>query len=405
MYKDQAYKLLLERFRGERRFIQVLSGPRETGKTTLVRKLLDEIALLKWYVTAEGRAGRDLPWLEMQWRNGRAKVEINRIRNRGLLVIEEIERIPGWAETVQRLWDEDTAAGMNLHVLVVGSSSLSMEQGLTENLAGRFELIPITPGLFPEMAATFGMTLNQYLYYGGYPEGADLMKSPKRWIRYINDLLVETSISRDILQTTRVDKPSLLHDLLAIACDNSCQILSYRNLLARLPAAGNTTTLAHYLRLLQGAGLAAGLPKYAGPGEETAADEGNYRQRGSSPKLLALNTALITARADQDFDLARTDPDLWGRVMETAVGAHCIHAAAGTDISVYYWAGQNREVDFVLARGKELAALEVVTDRRKQTASGLELFCRLYPVQRRHIIGLAGLPLDAFFRTPLADLF
>ena len=399
MYKDQAYKLLLERLRGERRFLQVLSGPRETGKTTLVRKLLDEIELPKWYITAEGRAGKDILWLEAQWRNGRAKVELNRLRNRGLLVIEEIQRIPRWAETVQRLWDEDTAAGLNLQVLVVGSSSLPMERGLTENLAGRFELIPVTPGLFPEMAAAFGVTLNQYLYYGGYPEAAELIKSPKQWVRYITDLLVETSISRDILQTTRVDKPALLHDLFAIACDNSCQVLSYRNLLARLPEAGNTTTLAHYLRLLQGAGLAAGLPKYTGPGE------GKDRQRASSPKLLALSTALITARADQDFDLARTDPDLWGRVVETAVGAHCVHAAAGTDISVYYWAGQNREVDFVLARGKELAALEVETDRRKQTASGLELFCRLYPVQRRHVIGPSGLSLEAFFRTPLVDLF
>ncbi len=401
MYKDQAYRLLLERFRGPRCFLQALSGPRETGKTTLVRKLLAEIELINWYVTTEDRrTGKDLLWLEAQWRNGRAKVVLSRIRNRGLLVIDEIQRIPGWAETVQRLWDEDTAAGMNLHVLIVGSSSLQLERGLTEHLADRFELIPVTPGLFPEMAASFRVNLNQYLYYGGYPEAADLIKSPNRWIRYINDLLVETSISRDILQMTQVDKPALLHALLAIACDNSCQILSYRNLLARLPEAGNTTTLAHYLRLLQGAGLAAGLPKYTGPG-----DEGSDRQRSSSPKLLALNTALITARADQDFELAQTDPDLWGRVVETAVGAHCIHTAAGTDISVYYWAGQNREVDFVLARGKELAALEVVTDRRKQTASGLELFCRLYPVQRRHVIGPAGLPLETFFRTPPADLF
>ncbi len=284
-FRRPLFDLLLERVRQPRVFIQVLAGPRQVGKTTLVRQVLAATALPSHYASADDPTLRDRAWIETQWASARLRAREGG-RQGGLLVLDEAQKITAWSEVVKRLWDEDTAAGSALRVVLLGSAPLLVQRGLTESLTGRFELIRVPHWSFAEMRAAFGWDLDRYVYHGGYPGAAALVDDHERWVNYILDSLVETTISRDVLLLSRVDKPALLRQLFRLGCDYSGQILSYQKMLGELQDAGNTVTLAHYLELFASAGLIVGLQKFAGA---------RVRQRGSSPKLLVRNTALMSA--------------------------------------------------------------------------------------------------------------
>lgn len=259
-------------------------------------------------------------------------------------------------------------------------------------LPGRFEIIPVTHWSFTEMRDAFGWNVEHYIFYGGYPGAADLISEPQRWSHYIIESLIETTISRDILLMKRVDKPALLRRLFELGCTYSGQVLSYQKMLGQLQDAGNTTTLAHYLRLLQGAGLLMGLPKYAGR---------KIRQRASSPKLQILNTALMTASSRLTFDEARKDSEYWGRLVESAVGATLANGLQGTQAELFYWLEGNHEVDYVLQCGKVLVAIEVKSGRRKISLPGIEAFSNSFPIKRKLLVGPQGIPCEEFLLTPL----
>jgi predicted AAA+ superfamily ATPase len=391
MFKRPIYATLLQRITEPRRFIQVLAGPRQTGKTTLARQLIQELDIPSYYASADEPALKDRAWMEQQWETARTKAKSGKQAKKAVLVLDEVQKITESSETVKRLWDEDSASGLPLHVILLGSSPLLVQRGLTESLAGRFEVIPVTHWLFEEMHTAFGWNADQYVFYGGYPGAAELIKDHQRWVNYIIDSLIETTMSRDILLMTRVDKPAVLRRLLELGCMYSGQILSYQKMLGQLQDAGNTTTLAHYLTILEGAGLLAGLPKYAGQ---------KVRQRASSPKLQVLNTALMTALSRLTLKEAKQNMDYWGRLAESAVGATLANGVRGKNVQLFYWASRNREVDFVLCRGKALVAIEVKTGRRETTLPGIEAFSKEFSVKKKLLIGKQGIPLQDFLYTP-----
>ena len=388
MFKRPIHGMLMERMSESRRFMQILYGPRQTGKTTLAHQVMGDLEIPSHYASADEPTLKDRTWIEQQWEIARLKVESAK---NALFVMDEAQKIDGWSETVKRLWDEDTAKGLPLHVMLLGSSPLLVQRGLTESLAGRFEVIPVTHWSFAEMREAFDWGLDEYIFFGGYPGGADLINDQKRWSNYIKDALIETTISRDILLMTRVDKPALLRRLFELGCSYSGQILSYQKMLGQLQDAGNTTTLAHYLNLLEGAGLLAGLSKYAGQ---------RVRQRGSSPKLLVLNTALMTAQSQLNLGEAKQDTDFWGRLVESAIGAALMNGLRGENIELFYWSSRNREVDFVLSRRKSLVALEVKSGRRKVTLPGIEAFSTEFRVTKKLLVGAQGIPVEDFLLTP-----
>ncbi|MBT9169972.1 MAG: hypothetical protein DDT18_00308 [Actinobacteria bacterium] len=273
LYDRDINRRLIERILESRRFIQVLYGPRQVGKTTAIKQVLKEIDLPSHYASADQPTLRNEVWLEEQWEIGRLKAKENKA---AVLVFDEIQKVSDWSEVVKRLWDEDTFNNLPLRVILLGSSQLLIQKGLTESLAGRFELIRAGHWSFSECQDYFGWDLDTYIFYGGYPGAAPLIREPERWVRYIQDSLIETTISRDILLMTRVDKPALLRRLFYLGCEYSGQVLSYQKMLGQLQEAGNTTTLAHYLELLSGAGFVTGLGKFSGQA---------VRRRGSSPKL------------------------------------------------------------------------------------------------------------------------
>ena len=392
MYNRPAFKTLLIRIKETRRFIQVIAGPRQVGKTTLIKQIIESLDIPMHYASADQPTLKNNIWIEQQWEIGRLNA-IKAKNNKGaLLVLDEIQKVSGWSEIVKYMWDKDTTDKIPLKVVLLGSSPLLIQRGLMESLAGRFEIIPLTHWSFPEMKDAFGWDIEQFIYFGGYPGSASLIDDQERWAKYIIDSLIETTISRDILLMTRIDKPALLRRLFFLSCDYSGQILSYQKMLGQLQDAGNTTTLAHYLDLLAGAGMVTGLQKFTAKG---------VRQRGSSPKLQVLNTALVTAQSNISFDKAMENRDFWGRLVETAVGAHLVNSAAGTKIDIYYWRERNKEVDFVLRYGKDIAAIEVKSGRSQDTFRGMETFASLFKPNKKLLVGGSGISIEEFLSTPV----
>jgi hypothetical protein len=390
MKRDILFSIVSQRLSENRRFIQILAGPRQVGKTTLARQVLESYPHPSHYASADDPTIKERDWIFQQWDLVRYKAKTGP----ALLVLDEIQKIPGWSEAVKSLWDADTMAGRELQVLLLGSSPLLIRSGLTESLAGRFEQIAAPHWSFTEMREAFGWDLDTFIFYGGYPGAAELIAEPERWRRYVNDSLIETSISRDILLMTRVDKPALLRRVFQLACDYSGQLLSYQKMHGQLLDAGNTVTLAHYLDLLKGAGMAAGLQKFSGT---------KIRQRGSSPKLQVLNTALMSATHVADFEKTRTDGARWGRLVESAVGAHLLNSTAGSDVEITYWREDGMEVDFVLQRGASIVALEVKSGAPRHARSGLAAFRKEFAPRSAMLVGEGGMPLKEFFTSDPKD--
>lgn len=395
MKKRSSFELLLKRLQEPRRFIQSLIGPRQVGKTTLARQVADKLKTPNRYVTADLATLQDISWLRQQWEVAR---ELAKSEGKALLIVDEIQKIPHWSDMVKLLWDQDTDSGIDLSVMILGSSPWLMQKGLSESLAGRFETIPIGHWSFKEMHEIFGWSLERYIYFGGYPGAAPLAdeKDPERWINYINESIIETTISRDILLMNQVNKPALLRRLFQLGCHYSGQILSYNKMLGELQDAGNSTTLAHYLDLLNGAGLITGLQKFANQ---------NVRRKGSSPKFAVYNNALMSAQSGKSFIEAMTDRVFLGRLIESAVGAHLLNSIRGTQIELFYWREGNREVDFVLQLGDKLIAIEVKSNQESIQHSGIDSFVKQFKPNRILLVGDQGIPLKSFLSTTPSSLF
>jgi len=396
VYRRPIYEEILERAHESRRFIQVLAGPRQVGKTTVARQVMDAIGIPGHFASADAPDPEDIGWIYTQWQIGRQAATMGS-RAGGLLVLDEVQKIRDWSDVVKQLWDEDTASGIPLRVMLLGSAPLLVRKGLSDSLAGRFEVVRVTHWTFGEMRDAFGWDLDTYLFYGGYPGAAPLVKRHERWEEYILDSIVETNLSRDILLLNRVEKPALLRQLFRLACTYSGQVLSYTKMLGTLTDAGNTVTLAHYLELLGGAGMVTGVGKYSGSA---------VRRRASSPKLLALNTALVSAASRMTFDRARADHEFWSRLVETAVGAH-LWAHADPD-ELGYWREGNSEVDWVVRPGKLMrsrdtpVAIEVRTGNPRASA-GAVAFTRSHRGARSLIVGAGGIPVEDFLASHPRD--
>ncbi|HHQ41051.1 MAG TPA: ATP-binding protein [Chromatiales bacterium] len=388
LYRRPQAAVLERRLREPRRFIQVIAGPRQVGKTTLVRQVTAALGLPTVHASADEPTLRGPGWLAQQWEAARHAAARH---GTAVLALDEVQKVQGWAERVKRLWDEDSAAGRDVRVVLLGSAPLLVRHGLTESLAGRFETIRLPHWSYREMREAFGFTLEAYLHFGGYPGAAALAQEPDRWARYVRDALIETTVARDILLLEPVRKPALLRRLFELCCRHSGQILSFNKMLGQLQDAGNTTTLAHYLDLLEAAGMAAGLQKHAGH---------HARRRASSPKLQVYNTALMTATLDlRPEDVAR-DPALRGRLVESAVGAHLLNGALETGFAVRYWRERGREVDFVLEHRGRLLAIEVKAGLAAGARSGIDAFLDLHPDARPLLVGGEGIPLEDFLLEP-----
>jgi predicted AAA+ superfamily ATPase len=370
--------------------LQILVGPRQVGKTTAAWDLARCLAWPFVFEAADLAPPPGPEWIETQWQRARA------LRHRpALLVLDEIQKVPGWSVTVKRLWDEERRRADPISVVLLGSSSLQLAQGMSESLAGRFLLHRCMHWSFPEVATAFGMSLDEWIYFGGYPGAAPFRENEARWARYIADSLIETAIARDVLQMHTVAKPALLRSLFGLAATHPSQILSWNKMLGQLVDAGNTTTLSHYADLLETAFLLSALPLYSA---------GTARKRAGSPKLILWNNALVSAFCGRSQAAARADGPWWGRLVENAVGLHLLNQLPRESYAVSYWREGPLEVDFVVTRGQEIWGLEVKSGRPGRVP-GLAAFRERHPRARGLVIGSGGIPLEDFFSRPVWDWF
>ncbi len=375
--------VLLKRLQGPSQPLQIVLGPRQVGKTTALEQVSRRWKGPSHYASADLPGPPDATWIQTQWALARHLAREH--RQRTLLVLDEVQKVPRWAEVIKALVDEDRRAKSLVRAVVLGSSSLHMRRGADESLAGRFELHYCPHWTWPECRRALGWSFDQWLFWGGYPGAAPLVKDLTRWQRFVSDSLIESVLSRDVLQMAPVLKPALLRQLFMLAMRSPAQILSYNKMLGQLQDAGNTVTLAHYLDLLSSAFLVTGLNLWSG---------GVLRQRASSPKLIVWNNALITALSGLSFAEARRAKDFWGRLVENAVGAHLLNS--GYVQSTFYWHEAHAEVDFLVERGRKLLAIEVKSGRKPDSKS-LAHFRRKHPGVQALIVGSGGLSLEQFF--------
>lgn len=394
MYRRPHFQVLKKRLIEPRQFIQVISGPRQVGKTTLILQVLEELEIPGHFSSADEAAPDNKAWIDQQWETARLKMK-QAEANEFLLVLDEIQKVNNWSLVVKKNWDRDSRESINLKVVLLGSSLLLMEQGLTESLAGRFERIYMGHWSFGEMKNAFGLEADEYVWFGGYPGAIRLKEEEKRWKEYILNSLIETTISKDILQLTRIYKPALLRRLFEFTCLYSGKIFSFNKMLGQLVDAGNTTTLSHYLELLDSAGLAGGIQGYSGS---------LVRIKATSPKLLVYNTAFLSAFRAETFQELRLKPDIWGQHVEVAVGAHLANAAKKSNLKLFYWRQGHEEVDYVLQLGEKVIGIEVKSGASGYH-SGMTAFQGKFHPEKVILLGEGGLPWEEFLLMDPESLF
>ena len=372
--------------------LHVITGPRQVGKTTAAHQVSQVWGGETVFAAADAPLPPGPEWVQAQWEIALSKCRANR---KVLLVLDEVQKVRGWSEVVKLLWDRNRLEKRPIKVLLLGSSTLLMQKGMSESLAGRFVTYRCGHWGYAEMKQAFKWNFEEWLFFGGYPGAAQLRRSEADWRRYISDSLIETVLSRDVLQLSTVAKPALLRHLFGLAVSHPAQILSYNKMLGQLQDAGNTTTLAHYLHLLETAFLVSGLDLFR---------VGRGRKRSGSPKLMFWNNALVTAYLGGGFKQTRQDRAWWGRLVENAAGAHLLNGLDHMTHQIYYWREKDQEVDFVVRTPKSLWAIEVKSGR-DTARQGLGAFQRHYPEARPFIVGTGGMDLEEFFVSDPGQLF
>lgn len=391
-YVRKQFDTLKQRILEPRKFMQVVAGPRQVGKTTLVEQVLAQVDIPHATEVGDTVSPGDSDWIHRIWEAARTTMMIRGYREY-LLVIDEVQKVDNWSEFVKKEWDADTRNRLNLKVVLLGSSRLLLKKGLTESLSGRYEIIRLGHWSYSEMRDAFGVTPDEYIYFGGYPGPAHLIHDERRWRKYIKDALVAPAIDKDVILTSNIYKPALMKQLFELGCTYSAEILSLTKLMGQLQDAGNVTTLASYLEILNQCALLTGLRKYA---------HDEARKRSSVPKYQVYNNALLTAYKGRGFEADRTDTRTWGRWVESAVGAHLLSMAEELDYRLYYWRelsksgnGKDQEVDFIIVRDDRLTAIEVKSGRRGMN-SGLPVFTNKFRPQKSFVVGNGGVSLEDF---------
>lgn len=345
---------------------QILSGPRQVGKTTLLGEIAAEWAGQAIYAPADAPETSLSGWWENLW----SKAERLTVRRMGVLLIDEIQGLPDWSRLLKSKLDYIKRRRIPLHVVVSGSSALQLGLGTRETMAGRFERLRLLHWPARELMQRFqisaGAGVEQVVRFGSYPGAVALLPDYARWRDYIKDSIVEPAIGRDVLMMEAIRKPALLRQVFAVCVGHPAEIISIQKLCGQLTERGALDTVAHYLHILEEACLVAAVPKYSLK---------VVRQRAAPPKLVILNNALLSVTGAQTPPRAGRDPERWGRWVENA----CIALAWNAGQNPCYWRTEPLETDMVLDGSWGRWAVEIKTGPYgNRDLAGVLEFCRRY---------------------------
>lgn len=394
MYIREQYQTIFDRLHEERHFIQIIMGPRQVGKTTLVKQVLADLDIPWFMFSADDVPASNRGWVSECWESARTRMRMENLKEL-VLAIDEIQLIEQWSSVVKKEWDADTFNDVNIKVLLLGSSRVLLEKGLSESLAGRFEIIRMTHWSYGEMRDVFGFSLEQYIYFGGYPGGAPFVNDEDRWEDYIKSSIIDATINKDILYNTPISKPALLRQTFELSAAYSGEILSLTKMLGSLQDAGNTVTLSGYLQLLDESGMVVPLQKYA---------KDYARRKASVPKFQVYNNALKSVYSNTTFHRVMQDRTLWGRLFESAIGSYIVCQAYIHRFDVYYWRENNCEVDYVISKNGRTVAIEVKSNSATYN-KGLSVFCEHLKPHLFFVVGEGGVKTEDFLKWELIKLF
>ncbi|MBR5074743.1 MAG: ATP-binding protein [Bacteroidales bacterium] len=396
LYKRLHLAILHKRMAEPRKRIQIVMGPRQVGKSTMVGQFASDLKVPCDIFAADAVNRYDNSWIPNRWQEERIKMDLRQEKER-ILVIDEIQKIENWSEQVKKEWDSDTRDGRNLKVILLGSSRVLLQKGLEESLAGRFETIKMGYWDWTEMRDAFGFSIDQYVYFGGFPGLADTVSDENRWHNLIEDSIISPILARDIVEIEEIRNSALLRQVFELACIESAKELSLTKMQSSLNK-GTVPTIKTYLNILDQTMTVKPLQKYA---------PSAIREKNSIPKMQVYNSGFRNRYAQFSFDQARTNPTEWGRQVESSVGAHLANHSILDGFELLYWRNERKqECDYVLKKGQKLVAIEVKSSRADNT-SGFEEFKKLYSdkISTALIVGPEGLPLEDFFGLKISDLF
>ncbi len=348
--------------------IQLLAGPRQVGKTTLLLEVAERFGKQSVYAAADAPEAA-LPGF---WERIVARTEETAAaRGRAILLLDEAHLLHGWGARLKGVWDRFKRRKTPVHIVASGSSALHLAVGSRESLAGRYERLTLTHWSARSIAEVYGVPTEEaadlVVRMGSYPGAFPLRKDVARWSAYVRDAILEPAIGRDILALAAVRRPALLRQVFGVAASSPAQIVSLQKLQGQLQDAGALETLAHYLALLDEAFLVASLPKYS---------TNVARRRASPPKLVPLNNALVAVVDPEGIADSKSDPKRFGVWVENACLAHAWNSGQ----RVAYWREEPLEVDGVLEGSWGKWAIEVKTGRfQPSDLTGLLEFSRRHP--------------------------
>ncbi len=376
--------------------MQIVMGPRQVGKSTLVGQFTEGISVPFDFFAADGVNRFDSSWIPNKWQQVRMRMDIHSEQEH-ILIIDEVQKIRGWSEQVKKEWDEDSRSNRNLKVILLGSSRLLLQKGLEESLEGRFETIKMGYWDWQEMHEAFGFSMDEYVYFGGFPGLAPDIQDEDRWRNLMEDSIISPILTRDILEIEEIRNPALLRQVFELACIESAKELSLTKMQGTMNS-GTVPTIKKYLDILNKSMIVQPLQNYS---------PSRVKEKQSVPKMQVFNNAFRNRFGTFSFDEARVDPAEWGRLIESAVGAHLANRAMTDDYELFYWRNERRqECDYVLRKGQALVAIEVKSGSVDKTV-GFEKFKEQFAdkVTAAFIVGPQALPLEDFFIMDLKSLF
>lgn len=396
MYQRRHLNILKSRMAEPRRRMQIVMGPRQVGKSTLVGQFTEGISVPFDFFAADGVNRFDSSWIPNKWQQVRMRMDIHSEQEH-ILIIDEVQKIRGWSEQVKKEWDEDSRSHRNLKVILLGSSRLLSQKGLEESLEGRFETIKMGYWDWQEMHEAFGFSMDEYVYFGGFPGLAPDIQDEDRWRNLMEDSIISPILTRDILEIEEIRNPALLRQVFELACIESAKELSLTKMQGTMNS-GTVPTIKNYLDILNKSMIVQPLQNYS---------PSRVKEKQSVPKMQVFNNAFRNRFGTFSFDEARVDPAEWGRLVESAVGAHLASRAMTDDYELFYWRNERRqECDYVLRKGQALVAIEVKSGSVDKTV-GFEKFKEQFAdkVTAAFIVGPQALPLEDFFIMDLKSLF